>query len=197
MQKIQTNVKDPRTGKESEQSLNVLQTYCDGGNFIHLFDTGIYGYGDGAPVKTREELETMISDPLQKRRALNWWDHIGEGVSRAYYKEVEARLNRILGDYSPDAVKQSDRDAALYYRLPRGEKNVPDGVTPQPWTSYFKERPPWWDGVTEEIVYKNYRYLLAFSDDSSARDKAAGKGSKPVKVEKAGKSGDTRSEEDF
>ena len=92
------------------RAVTVLRSWSDiSGSHIFLHTNGVYGYKDGSPVKSENELNNL---PLEhSNQALSWWNRTGKQMSEAHYRAIEERNSANAGDYqekllSPPVAKK-------------------------------------------------------------------------------------------
>ena len=156
---IETKTAD---GKPSLKSLTVVRSWMEvDGRQIYLFSNGIYGYKDGAPIESIEEVDRMPSMPeLHRQKARHWWDLVGKDASEKFYAarsaEESAQYDASLPTVRGDA---SDFDAAMYIRRPEKNRSRDAFSEPTTWPGWFDARPDWW-GAAPMIVLGEFRYEL-------------------------------------
>jgi len=153
-------------GKEYLRPVKIIRAWQDAdGRQVFLHASGVYGYKDGSPVRGPEEFN-IITAPIQKKLAMNWWNQIGERMSREHYEakaqDEQERLSQ--GMVEPVEGDNSELDMVLYRRRPIKGKRVFDD--PKTWYGYFKERPDWW-GHAGVIEIAGYRYEKTELDDEN------------------------------
>jgi len=160
-------VKTP-TGQKAVQ---ILRTWLDAsGKSVYLHANGRYAYKDGAPLKSKGELD-LIADRGQRTLAQAWWDRYGEKESISYYADLEAKQLEAAGDFRESAMDLSDLDAILYMRRPTGRKK--GAVTkPHSWMEWFSRRPDWW-GQAKRIDFADYAYEMAEMQAEAPEEVAA------------------------
>jgi len=143
--------------KRSWQSISGLQV------FLHA--DGTYGFKDGAPVRSENDLKQVITDQIQLEAALGWWNRTGKKQSEAYYTALEKRKRQLAGDFSETAADtSSELDLILYYRRPV-DGDPEEGVAPQTWMEMgFTKRPDWWGRATS-ISFDDWVYERAGDAD--------------------------------
>lgn len=147
-------------GEEAMREVKILRTFSHatkGQIFQHT--NGVFGYKDGAPVRTEEELD-IITHPLHRKAAQLWWERIGRKMSEKYYAAQLERERARLGDYQPtDGADNTEMDAKLYYRQPVNSAAEEDVEGPFSWMDIFSKRPDWW-GQARAIQFMDYQYVL-------------------------------------
>lgn len=155
-------IKDPQTGKL--KTVVILRSWIDAsGRQVFLHGDGHYGYKDGAPLKSRGELD-IIGDPRQREPALAWWDRGGEEASRQYYENLQQRMRESVGDFRPELPDETALDAVTYVRRPRGKKRGAVS-SPRTWMEWFPKRPDWW-GQAQRVDFLDYTYEMTSPEDT-------------------------------
>lgn len=158
-QKLQVKVTTP-TGEEALREVTILRTFCHAsGAMVFQHTNGVYGYKDGAPVRTREELE-IISHPLHRKAALLWWERRGQKMSEEYQAAQQERERARIGDFqAADKVDNTELDGKLYYRQALADSEDAPLEGPFTWMELFPNRPDWW-GQASAIQFLDYQYML-------------------------------------
>jgi hypothetical protein len=168
MQTLRVKVKDPTTGESEMKALRVLRSWAsaDGGSLYLFHGTGIYGYVDGSPVKTEEELD-VIGSAAQRDMAKAWWKGRGKALSEAFYAERDAAEKARAGDFQADGrTPESDLDYVMYQSRPATGKSK-TWSNPFAWIDKFQTRPDWW-GQAKNIAFKDTEYRMA--DDGAVAE---------------------------
>lgn len=150
-------------GSVSLKPVLVLRSWQESdGRQIYLHANGVYGYKDGAPIRSRDEL-AIIGAANQHKLAVAWWDRVGRKMSEAHYRQAEdADQARQLEGLPVMDGASSDLDAMMYVRRPKpdGKKKKGDWSEPTTWPEYgFRTRPEWW-GFAEAISIGGYEYQI-------------------------------------
>jgi len=144
-QKLYVKVKD-KDGNETQKEVRIFAFWTDRGGSIYLHESGVYGYKDGSPVRSRQELEQIISQPVQLKYALLWWDSVGAKLSKAFYdqkaEEEEQRIGQAMHVDSPSEM--AHLDLVQYQRRPVKERAEKAYSDPSSWSTWFSQRPDWW-----------------------------------------------------
>lgn len=159
MQVLQIKKRD-QNNTEVTVGVKVLRCWHDGsGRSIYLHSTGVYGYKDGTPVRTRAELD-MIGSDIHRELAIRWWKNTGQALSEKYYKELADAERARLDDFViNDQADATEMDQVLYRARPKtkkGEKKAEWGAA-FAWMEKFEKRPDWW-GQAERIELRGYEY---------------------------------------
>jgi hypothetical protein len=159
MQVLQLKKRD-QEGREVTVGVKVLRSWQDGsGRQLYLHANGVYGYKDGAPVRTKAELD-VIGSGVQREMARRWWDSTGKQMSEKHYKAVEDAERARMADFViDDRAEQTERDQVLYRCRPKGGTKK-DWTEPFAWMEKFEARPDWW-GQAETIVLRGFEYEQA------------------------------------
>lgn len=169
MQILQVKTKGA-DGIEVKKNVRIVRTWGDiSGHAVYLHSDGTYGFKDGAPVTSFEDIKKVIHDPIQLKVAKNWWDRVGEKQSQAYYDALEKRRMRLAGDFSEvGAEDASDKDMILYRRIPADAEDPDDFKTPNTWMEMgFSKRPDWW-GQAQVVQFDDFVYIR--HDDEAESD---------------------------
>lgn len=144
-------------GRSSLRPVTVIRSWqVASGAQIFLHTSGIYGYKDESPIKSRDELE-IIGDARQRQIAEAWWDRTGRDYSEKYYRRLEAEL---AARQDADIFPHDDAgtfDAVQYVRRPIADRRKNAWSEPTTWFEWFKSRPEWW-GMAGLIEIGNHRY---------------------------------------
>jgi hypothetical protein len=164
MQKLIVN---PKGG--TPKVVHVLRSWVNTpGPSVYLFHgTGIYGYADGSPVKSAEDLN-VIASAAQRAVALKWWEGRGKALSEKFYAEKEAEESARAGDFQDKGLAATELDYVMYESRPATGKNRAWSA-PFSWVDKFSARPDWW-GQASGIAFKDMEYRRA---DAVVPDDAA------------------------
>jgi len=147
-------------GEEAMREVKILRTFgsiSKGQVFQHT--NGVFGYKDGAPVKSEKEF-AIITHPLHRKAAEMWWQRTGRKMSEKYYAAQRERERARLGDYQvTDGADLTELDAKLYYRQPVNAAMGEDIEGPFSWMDLFPKRPDWW-GQARAIQFMDYQYAV-------------------------------------
>lgn len=160
MQTLQVKTRDA-DGKESKKTVQIVRSWgVSSGHQIFLHANGTYGFKDGAPARSEQDLRQVITDPIQLEAALSWWNRVGRKQSEAYYAVLEKRQRQLIGDYGDTgSADDSDKDMVLYVRIPVGAEDSAEFQTPQTWMELgFDRRPGWW-GQAAGIKFDDWVYV--------------------------------------
>lgn len=151
-------LKVKRSGQQTSVKVKVVRSWAnaDGPN-IYLHHNGVYGYKDGAPVKSEAELIATIHAPVQQRMARSWWRAIGNRLATDYYAAKQQMEESASADYRQlDDGANSALDMLLYRR--RGVKAGSAISGAKSWMEMgFAERPDWW-GQARLIEFGEWVY---------------------------------------
>lgn len=157
MQTLRLKKRDEE-GREATVAVQVLRSWQDAsGRQIYLHTNGVYGYKDGSPVMSEDELN-VIGSPAQRELAKQWWKASGKELSRQFYDEREAAERAAAGDFQTlEDTPNTELDHVLYRR--RENKDGKKGKWSEPfaWMECFDRRPDWW-GQAEQIVLPDWEY---------------------------------------
>ena len=149
---------------KTTKTVHVHRSWQDiNGRHIFLHHTGVYGYKNGDPVRTRQELEGLPTD--HQRLAIAWWNRVGQAMANEFYGQKEAAAAQNAGDFQEQiAAEESNTqlDSILYARRTIGKRGKPTGAVtaPKPWMEYgFTKRPDWW-GQARGIAFPDYVYEM-------------------------------------
>ena len=157
-QKLFIKVTKP-DGTTGQKEINVIRSWQESdGRQIFLHTNGVYGYKDESPVQGKQEFD-IIGDPTQHRLACNWWDRIGEQMSKGFYEVRKAEIERRQLEGVPVVEGDSSNlDAMVYIRRPVKDKRKKAFSEPSTWPEFgFTVRPDWW-GIAGMIELGAYHY---------------------------------------
>lgn len=162
MQRLKVKTKDDQ-GREAVKYVTVIRTWTDAdGMQIHLHTDGVYGYKDGSPVRTKEELENIPQED-HRDMALAWWNNGGKKRSAEHYRALREKQKARISDYSPTpAQAASDLDQTMYHRYPAAGGKPKELPPAQPWMQFFAKRPDWW-GQAAGVSFDEWTYERAAS----------------------------------
>jgi hypothetical protein len=167
--------KRDQANKEVTVAVKILRSWQDGaGHQLYLHADGVYGYKDGAPVRTKAELD-VIGSGVQREMARQWWEATGKELSKSFYRRIEDAERARAADFViDDRAEQTNRDQVLYRRRPKGAAGKKEWSQPFAWMEMFTARPDWW-GQAESIIMRGYEYEqadLAASEVTGAKIEA-------------------------
>lgn len=174
MQKLFVKDINPRTGASREIAVEVIRfwTHATRGT-LFLHKTGVYGYKNGAPVRSAEEFE-IIADPTQKKLAERWWRTVGQVHSAKYYQELEEIiLAKNLQGVPELGAPEVELDAISYRRRPIKDRRRAAFSDPCLWAQWFPQRPDWWGHATV-IEMHGHRYVMERLDEEYDGDEDPG-----------------------
>jgi len=167
MQTLRLKKKD-QEGQEATVAVAVLRSWQDwSGKNIYLHTNGVYGYKDGSPVMSEDELD-IIGSRVQREMAKQWWKSTGKELSRQYYEQQLEAERAAAGDFQTvEDAPNTELDHVLYRR--RESKGGKKGKWSKPfaWMECFDRRPDWW-GQAEHIVLPDWEYEKVNSVSSQA-----------------------------
>ncbi|MFZ5773072.1 MAG: hypothetical protein ACOY4W_16755 [Thermodesulfobacteriota bacterium] len=166
-------LKVKKPGTKTALTVKVLRSWANSrGGTIYLHHNGVYGYKDGSPVLSEQELADNIHAPVQKKLALRWWKSVGRRLSEDFYAAREQMEISSSSDFQQlDDGANSALDMALYRR--RGVKPGAAVSGPKSWMELgFPSRPDWW-GQARLIEVGIWIYeLLDEREDDPVADSA-------------------------
>jgi hypothetical protein len=163
MQLLRVKVKQPN-GKEETVTMKIIRSWQDASGLeVYLHSNGTYGYKNGRPVKSAEELG-IIGDSRQYEAAMRWWENKGGEKSRE--------------EYGDTAAPKPSAPEIFYHCYPveHSGELPPAG----PYTEFgFELRPVWW-GVARIIEIDGVIYEMEreTEDPDPGGTKKAGKKAK-------------------
>jgi len=170
-QKLYVKTKDEE-GNEIQKESHIIAFWTDvAKGAIYLHENGVYGYKDGSPVRAKEELETIISQPVQRKYALLWWDKVGSKLSKTFYdkksEEEERRISQALHVQGLGEAVQLD--LVQYQRRPTKDRSSAAYGDPTSWTEWFTSRPDWW-GLAKTIQIGDWYFRRCDPDENPDND---------------------------
>lgn len=149
--------------KKVEKKIAVIRSWSDSsGKAIYLHANGVYGYKDGSPIRTMQELDIIGTQSLHRNIAISWWERRGKKMSEDYWAAKEESEKKRLLEATPDfaTVGIDVRDQALYSRRPAAKRANNLFGDPMHWWEFgFTSRPPWW-GLLTKAEDANWYYRL-------------------------------------
>ena len=168
VQKLFIKKRTPDGGSERRQ-VTVLRSWQEaGGAAVYFHKNGVYGYKDGAPVRSLAELSVIATDPPAFNLAKKWWAAVGAKMSAEYYAAKDAELEELAqrsigaagGNASGD---NTSLDMVQYIRRPIKDRRRQAFSDPSTWSAFFDQRPDWW-GAAGVIEIGEYRYEMVQAD---------------------------------
>lgn len=127
---------------------------------IYLHASGLYGYKNGDPIRSADELPPDM-DPIHRKMAQKWWNIRGRKLSEEFYAKRQAELERNIDIGQATVERTTDLDHAYYRRKPIDKRGNFSFSEPQSWFEYnFPERPAWW-GLLFEAKDAKFLYKIA------------------------------------
>jgi len=138
-------LKVKKPGSNTSTKVRVLRSWANAkGTTIYLHHNGVYGYKDGAPVRSESELLDGIHAPVQQAIAVRWWRSIGQRLAEDYYA---ARMQTEMAASSDFQMLDDGANSALDMTMYRRRCVKPGSAVsgPKSWMETgFPERPDWW-----------------------------------------------------
>jgi hypothetical protein len=161
---------DAVTGKASMRKVSVLRSWQTvEGKQIYLHTNGVYGYKDGAPVKSDQEFDHLIQDAYQLAAARAWWERTGRALSETYYAKKEQESQERQQRMTPVQGDLTRLDTTVYVRRQENDRRKNAWSEPATWVSWFTTRPDWW-GLATIIDIHGYRYKMIAADQAVGED---------------------------
>ncbi|MBU2549028.1 MAG: hypothetical protein KKB20_11480 [Proteobacteria bacterium] len=167
-QKLNVKVRGPN-GESITREVVVIRIWQESsGRQIFLHANGVYGYKDGSPVQRVDEL-SIISDSIQRKAALAWWERKGRNLSAEHYARVREEIEALqrLGLPEPEDGDVSALDTVLYRRRLVKDRRKAAFSEPSTWFEWFDHRPDWW-GFASVIEIGEMRYELVGDEEVEA-----------------------------
>jgi len=138
--------------------VRVLCSWQAAGVKIFLHENGTYGYLNGDPVRSADELD-IIPEP-EHTSAIFWWNAIGRGVSEKRYGSSQA-----LQQATPAT------NTAYYLRFREIKPSPPP--SPMDYLSFgFRTKPDWWGSAVTITLSDGYTYERFTGAEATAEAEA-------------------------